>query len=308
MPELYELQQKQSLPLDLKILLTKQRIMEWYEHWGGAVYVSFSGGKDSTVLLDLVRSIYPDVPAVFSDTGLEYPELREFVRSVDNVTWVRPKMSFRKVIEQYGYPVTTKEQARALHDLRVTKSEKLRDLRLHGNKHGMGKLAKKWYRLMDAPFKVSHSCCDVMKKRPTHAYERESGRKAFLGNMASESHLRTTAWKLQGCNAFTAKRPVSTPMAFWTEQDVLEYLLQYKIPYAPVYGDIVRGEDGLLTTTGCSRTGCIFCMFGCHLEPEPNRFQRLKQTHPKLYEYGMKDYEEGGLGIAKVLDYINVPY
>lgn len=172
MPELYELQQKQQLPLDLKILLTKQRITEWYEHYDGQVYVSFSGGKDSTVLLDLVRSIYPDVPAVFVDTGLEYPELRDFVKTIENVEWVKPKMSFRKVIEQYGYPVITKEQAKYLHELRVTKSDKLKETRLNGNKWGMGMVAKKWRYLMDAPFKVSNVCCDVMKKRPAKSYEK----------------------------------------------------------------------------------------------------------------------------------------
>ena len=74
--QLYELRQMQSLPLELKILKTQLRIREWYEHWDGDVCVSFSGGKDSSVLLHLVRSMYPDVPAVFVDTGLEFPEIR----------------------------------------------------------------------------------------------------------------------------------------------------------------------------------------------------------------------------------------
>jgi 3'-phosphoadenosine 5'-phosphosulfate sulfotransferase (PAPS reductase)/FAD synthetase len=98
--ESWELQQLQGLPLEAKIIKTKIRIREWYEHWNGDVYISFSGGKDSTVLLDLVRSIYPDVPAVFVDTGLEYPEIREFVKTFDNVVWVRPKMNFKDVVTQ----------------------------------------------------------------------------------------------------------------------------------------------------------------------------------------------------------------
>lgn len=65
----YELRQMQSLPLELKIIKSTQRIREWYEYWDGQVYVSFSGGKDSTVLLHLVRQQYPEVPAVFVDTG-----------------------------------------------------------------------------------------------------------------------------------------------------------------------------------------------------------------------------------------------
>lgn len=75
----------QSWDLDRKIQVTTARIMEWYEHYNGLVYVAFSGGKDSTVLLDLVRRIYPDVPAVFCDTGLEFPEIRQFAMSVNIV-------------------------------------------------------------------------------------------------------------------------------------------------------------------------------------------------------------------------------
>ena len=99
----------QSWPLERKIQVTQTRIIEWYQKNDGKVYISFSGGKDSTVLLDLVRRIYPDVPAVFIDTGLEYPELREFVKTIPNVTWLKPEMNFRKVIETYGYPLISKE-------------------------------------------------------------------------------------------------------------------------------------------------------------------------------------------------------
>ena len=90
MRTLEDLKMLQALPLDAKVLKTKQRIREWYRTFDGKVYVSFSGGKDSTVLLHIVRELYPEVEAVFVDTGLEYPEIREFVKSVDNVTWVRP--------------------------------------------------------------------------------------------------------------------------------------------------------------------------------------------------------------------------
>lgn len=106
-----QLEEMQRLPLSRKVQITTARIIEWYQHYDGKVYVAFSGGKDSTVLLDIVRRIYPDVPAVFSDTGLEYPEVRAFVKSIDNVVFVRPKMNFRDVIGKYGYPVISKEQS-----------------------------------------------------------------------------------------------------------------------------------------------------------------------------------------------------
>ncbi len=110
-----DLQQMQSLPLQMKIRMTKERIRKWYEYWDGNVYVSFSGGKDSTVLLHLVRSLYPDVEAIFSDTGLEYPEIRSFVMKQENVTVIKPKMNFKQVITKYGYPLPTKEIARKIY-------------------------------------------------------------------------------------------------------------------------------------------------------------------------------------------------
>ena len=130
------LRQKQSLPLEGKVILAQQRIREWYEHWDGNVYVSFSGGKDSTVLLHLVREVYPDVPAVFVDTGLEYPEIRKFAMQQPNVTVLRPAMRFDQVISKYGYPVVSKEQSAFISEYKTTKSEKLRSIRLNGNKYG----------------------------------------------------------------------------------------------------------------------------------------------------------------------------
>ena len=66
-----------------------------------------------------------------------------------------------------------------------------------------------------------------------------------------------------------------------------------------------REREGLYTT-GIDRTGCIFCGFGCHLDKHPNRFEKLKITHPQLYEYCMKSIEDGGLGMDSVLSFIGV--
>lgn len=98
------------MPLEVKVGMTKTRIREWVKEYGtDGVYVSFSGGKDSTVLLHIVRELYPNVEAVFVDTGLEYPEIREFVKTFSNVTILRPKMRFDEVIKKYGYPIISKE-------------------------------------------------------------------------------------------------------------------------------------------------------------------------------------------------------
>ena len=108
--DLWQLKSMQAAPLSVKIALTKDRIREWVNEYGeDGVYVSFSGGKDSTVLLTIAREMYPDIKAVFVDTGLEYPEIRDFVRTWDNVEWLKPKLTFKQVIEKYGYPFISKE-------------------------------------------------------------------------------------------------------------------------------------------------------------------------------------------------------
>lgn len=301
-----DLKEMQTWPLERKIQVTQTRLIEWYQHYDGKVYVSFSGGKDSTVLLDMARRIYPDIEAVFIDTGLEYPEIRKFVKTFDGVTWLKPKMNFRQVIEKYGYPLISKEQAAFIQECRTTNSEQLRAIRLNGNKYGRGKISKRWVPLIAAPFKISDKCCDVMKKSPAKQFEKRTGKTAIIATMATESGQRASNWMMYGCNAFSKKRPTSQPMSFWTEQDVLLYLKRFNIPYASVYGEIVEDDKGNLHTTGCIRTGCVFCAFGAHLEKEPNRFQRLRQTHPKLWEYCMKPWSEGGLGMKEVLESIDV--
>ena len=108
----------QAWPLERKIRVTQAKIIEWYHHYDGKVAVSFSGGKDSTVLLDLARRALPDIPAVFVDTGLEYAELRDFVKTKDNVNWLRPKYPFSQIIEKYGYPVISKEVSDSVYGAR----------------------------------------------------------------------------------------------------------------------------------------------------------------------------------------------
>lgn len=293
--ELWQLRQRQSLPLEVKIVMSQIRIQQWYEAWDGQVYVSFSGGKDSTVLLHLVRELYPHVPAVFIDTGLEYPEIRDFVKTVANVVWLKPKMNFRQVIEKYGYPIISKEQAKYIYEIRRTKSQKLRHKRLFGKilKNGMksGAISKKWQYLIHAPFLISDMCCKVMKKNPAREYEKKTGQIPFLGLMADEGFQRKEALLANGCNAFDIKRPQSRPLVFWKEQDIWDYIKSHGIPYAKIYD---MGER---------RTGCIFCMFGVHMDGDNNSFTRMKFTHPKQWEYCMFK-----LGLAEVLDYIGVPW
>ena len=321
-----DLKAMQALDLEDKIAITQVRIREWYEHWNGQVYVSFSGGKDSTVLLHLVRQMYPEVPAVYCDTGLEYPEVREHAFSTPNVVVLHPKMDFRSVIKKYGYPVYSKEVSQKIWEARrypnsVNARRFLTGKERNGRKTRYG-ASDKAKRLLDAPFEVCHLCCKVMKKAPFHSFDRSMGGHAINGMMADESFLRETSFLRFGCNAFDSKFPASRPLMTWTEQDVLHYIKHEGLKIPAVYGEIIPamnaedtsgqcrmfGDDCRLTLTGVSRTGCMFCMFGAHLEKEPNRFQRMKKDYPKIWAYCLKPWDKGGLGMKEVLDFIGVKY
>ena len=193
--------------------------------------------------------------------------------------------------------------------------------------------AKKYEPLLYVDFDMSAYCCNMMKKKPFSEFQKKTGKFPIIATTAAESMDREKRWIKYGCNAFESKKPMSTPMAFWTEQDVLQYIKKYNIPIASVYGEVVyeaepeqmRVEDyGVeacgterLCTTGCDRTGCIFCAFGAHLEKE-SRFERLKHTHPRQYEYciGGGEYDENGiwkpnkigLGMGHVFDELNKIY
>lgn len=311
----------QALPLDRKIQITQARIIEFHNWANGNIIVSVSGGKDSTVLADIVRKIYPETPLVFSNTGLEYPENQKIAKDMGAV-FVRPSMRFDEVISTYGYPVISKSIANCIAGARIanttidrkykynlmqTSCGKYRRTALHDKLYTEdGKRSNyncgKWLPVArDLPIPISHYCCDMMKKHPLKDYQREHECYPILGTMAEESRDRRNGWIKTGCNAFNGKQSKSQPMSFWTEQDVLQYIVDNNIKISSVYGDIVSvdaegnqypansliGGCGKLQCTGCQRTGCVFCGFGFHLEKGETRFQKLARTHPKQYEYCM---------------------
>lgn len=350
----------QNLPLELKIEKSKQRIIEFYEYCmgiGGDIFVSFSGGKDSTVLLNIVRDIFPSTQAVFCDTGLEYPEIKSFVKNHDNTQIIRPEYSFKEVLTRYGYPIISKDvashiqsarnwmykniysdtmyhkyqldelekyvknflpypaqhkgatleertpQIRSLEECNITKrvacilgifrKDQLLQWNPKAKDRSLYNRSKHRY-LLNSDFRISNTCCHIMKTYPMGRYMRDNNIYPIVGTTAEESQLRRESWLKYGCNIY-GHSPVCRPLSFWTERDILEYIDNYALPIVSIYGKIIKDHDNI-SLSGVERTGCIFCGFGCHLEKEPNRFQLLRQTHPKLYDYCMNGgkYNEDG--------------
>lgn len=162
---------------------------------------------------------------------------------------------------------------------------------------------EKWLPLArDVPAMISHYCCFKMKKSPIKQYQHKNHYYPILGTLAEESRVRKQAWIRHGCNAFDSKNPTSQPLSFWTEQDILAYIVENNLDIASVYGEIVCTDEYgnnyppvdlignarcNLRCTGCQRTGCIFCGFGFHLERGETRFQLLAKTHPRQYDYAI---------------------
>lgn len=294
-----DLKEKQSWSLDRKVAYSKEKIVEFVEYMGGIenTYVSFSGGKDSCVLLHLVRSIYPNAGGVFFNTGLEYPEILSHVKTFENIEWRKPRKTPTQVWREYGVPVVSKEYSRYISDVReggsVTQTQKRLNFR---NSYS---LPKKWIHFTDTEFfepKVSNKCCDYFKKLPSKDYEKETGKYAFVGTMAEESQLRMSSWVKHSCNIYAEEgsntRPQSRPLSIWTEKDIWEYIERYDVSICELYHK------------GLKRTGCFCCPYGAHLEDRQegtNRFELLKESHPKHYKALDK------MGIREALLNMRVP-
>lgn len=302
--EEWELQQKQSLPLNIKVMMTKRRITEWYNKYNGMVYISYSGGKDSEVMLHLIKELFPDVSIVFIDNGVEETRLHALKKAE---VVIYPKFSIYEVWTKYGLPFPSKQQANYIYKIKNTNSDYLRNRLLTGiMKDGsktMFKLSNKWLRIVESDIKVSDRCCWYLKKEPFQRYNKESGKKPFIGTMASDGMERKKQYKQHGC--FNLEKEQCMPLGFWTEQDILQYILDNNLDYAKEnYGDIIKFNN-LLKTTKAKRTGCFPCGFGVHLEKEPNRFQRMSLDEPKKHNVILFNWCNGDMG--KLMDMYNIP-
>lgn len=299
--DLQELKERQGWTLKHKIDHSLYVIETFIARTNGQCYVAFSGGKDSTVLLDLVRIIDKTIPAVFVNTGNEFPGIIKFVRHLRddcgyNIEEIHPKMKPRQVWSRYGFPLVSKAQAEYIHRYRINPEyAKVQQAKAEENDWSFGKVSERWKFLIDVPFETSNQCCNILKKNPAHTYAKKTGRFPILGTMASESDLRRTEYLARGsCNTFGEKRgdgTRSTPLAIWTDDDIWQYIRERDLEIADVY------------YKGARRTGCVGCGFGCHFKDD-ERFDLLYQIYPKYYEMVM-EYTNNGTtyreAIRKVL-------
>lgn len=282
-----ELQERQRWSLDQKIDHALGTIDQFYQRLNGQVYISFSGGKDSTVLYWLARKIYPDIKAVFCNTGNEYPDIVKFVRGMKdegmNIDIIRPKMKPEEVIANYGFPLVSKETSEKVWYAK-NRPDTVRAKYALGEKQSKYYcIAKKYLYLVQEPYDIHSACCDKLKKEPFALYEKETKLSPIMGTMASESKRRESKYiQIGGCNVFHEKGGgKSMPLSIWLEQDIWDCIEKYNIPIAEIY------------KKGAKRTGCMFCGYGIQF-PDDNRLQLVYDLYPKWYEHFMK-YENNGV-------------
>ena len=276
-----------KMNLESKILQTKFLIRQAVIEFGvDKVYISYSGGKDSTVLSHIAKSMYPDILHIFADTTNEFPETIQHVKwekeeNNTNLITVVPMdrhgeiWTFKKVVERYGYPMFSKRVSNAIRTYQHALSERTK----RNSQDYIDRNFKKYEKFKNLP--ISDKCCDKLKKEPIRRKAKELGMQcAILGILASESYQREKDWLEYGCNVFYKRKDnQSKPLSFWTEEDILEYIKRYKIRIPALYG------------MGYTRNGCMYCGFGVHLEPEgSNRYQKLKKTHPIQYNYFIQNF------------------
>ena len=291
------------------------------------------GGLDSITLLFFIRSLGYDIPAI-SVSSLEDKSIQEVHKKV-GVTRINSYKSKVDIIQQYGFPVLSKELAAKIELLQnpTEKNKTVRHAIVTGETGAYGgfqknsrmKMSQKWLELFGGyenenenlnyqkpNFLVSSKCCYYLKEKPCDDWAKINNSVPFLGLMASEGGRRAKSLKINGCNYFGKSVIRSAPFAIFGRQDILQLALDLNVPIPQIYGTIECSSDGLLYTTKAQRTGCSMCGFGIHLEKRPHRFDLLRERNEKEWHYWMyeccTDYKGQKYGWGRVLDYIGVEW
>lgn len=298
-----QLKERQSWTLEQKIDHSLGAIDQFYQRMNGKVYVAFSGGKDSTVLLDLCRMFDPNIKAVFCNTGNEFPDIVRFVRNLQhrgggyNIEIITPELKPKEVLYEYGFPLISKELAKKIRYMK-NKPESgtaKREWERINMKHPY-KISDKYLFLLNESFDVTEQCCNILKKKPFHSYKKKTGLAPIIGTMACESSMRQTEYIRSNnhCNIFKvdgATHNTSRPLSIWLEDDIYNYIQKRGLEIADIYH------------SGVNRTGCMFCGFGAHLKGDQacKNIKVVKELYPKCYDMFM-NYTNNGVTYKEALD------
>lgn len=325
--ESWQFAQRQSLPYEAK-LVHAEKVAYEFRDWaiGNNKNLCVSiGGLDSLTLYKFLIKLGIDATPV-SVSVLEDITIQRIHRDIPGMVFLKPIMSKVDVIKQFWFPVISKEKAGKIEMLQnpTDKNTTVRHAIMTGETGKQGgfrkgtrmRLPQKWLNLFGgpenesygtsyktAPFKVSNKCCYYLKEKPCNDWQKNNNMVPYLGMMASEGGQREKALFKNGCNYFGKTVVRSAPFAIFHRQDLLRLAVELEVPVPEIYGSIETQVDGTLHTTKAQRTGCSMCGFGIHIEKRPHRFDRLRETNLKEWEFWM--YQ---IGWGEVLNYIGVEW
>lgn len=228
-------------------------------------YLSFSGGKDSTVVHYLLDMALPEnqIPRVFSNTGIEYNAILKFVRDLgkedDRFITIYPKQNIKQMLERVGYPFKSKEHSTKL-GLWQRGSRSQYVLKYKNDSSANSKYAcpdiLKYQFEEGVPFKVSEFCCHELKKKPFKRYSKESGRSITITGMMREEgghreHIDCIVTKNGSVIKFHPLAKVSNE---WEEWFIEHFNIKLCELYYPPFN--------------FKRTGCKCCQMAIELEHE----------------------------------------
>lgn len=287
-----ELYERQQWTLNQKIDHSLGVIDQFITKTNSKVYLAFSGGKDSTVLMHLCEVLKKDILCVFVNTGCEYPDIVRFVYDCKeqghNIQIIRPNMTPREVWAKYGFPLVSKEAAENINAVRTNPSS-IKAQKALGiiNPNSQFVLGDKWKYLITEPYATSNKCCQILKKNPSHKFGMINGLSPIIGILASESKLREKTYiRRGGCNVF-GYNANSQPLSIWNDEDIWQFIKQNNIQIADIYNK------------GAQRTGCVACGFGCQFNKD-RRLSLLYNLYPKYYDMVMR-FENSGVTYREAL-------
>lgn len=244
-------------------------------------YLSFSGGKDSTVLHHLLDMALPNnkIPRLFLNTGIEYFDILKYVKEMtlkDNrIIIYNVGVNIKYMLETKGYPFKSKEHSKIISMLRKGSTSEWVKNYMDINRKSKYKCPKILREQLNPNYaiKISDQCCYELKKKPAHKWAKENKKSIVLvGLRMTEGGQRANA---KSCLVFNKDKlkefkPINPMTNEWMDWFIDYFKIELCRLYYPPFN--------------FTRTGCKGCPFSLKLQEQLNVMEKLLPTEKKQCE------------------------